>query len=85
MKYKIRGTSGNDENEFDIIEVKIIKERARARITSWCVIVWLALILLTAAEAIVNRDRNDLHVLLTTITPFIGVAFGWYLGRKQDE
>jgi hypothetical protein len=66
MKYQIQGDSKGKEHDFEIVEVRIIKETARARITTWSVAVWLILVLIAGTEAALSGRRYELYMLIGT-------------------
>jgi hypothetical protein len=80
VKFKIK-----DSDDFEITELKVIKERTRARIVTRTVTAWLGLILIIAIEAIWTGHRDDLQALLRQVTPLVTMAFGWYLGREYGK
>jgi hypothetical protein len=82
MKYQVKSDNPED---FEITEVKIIRERTRARIVSWTLLAWLVILGLVAAEAIAAIDRTELQAILSKLTPLVTMAFGWYLGREGNK
>ena len=83
MKYQVKSDGGETNDDFEILEVKVIKERTRARIVSWTVFVWLAILFLSAVLAAVTRHNGDLQMILGCLTPLVTMAFGWYLGKQS--
>ena len=82
MKYEIKPDSSDERDEFEIIELKIIQEKTRGRIALVTLFGWLAVVLITAAEAALAGRREDLKSILSIVTPLATAAFGWYLGKK---
>jgi hypothetical protein len=82
MKYEIKQDSSDKRDEFEIIELKIIQEKTRGRIALVTVFGWLAVVLITAAEAALTGRHEDVKSVLSIVTPLATAAFGWYLGKE---
>lgn len=85
MKYQIKSDGDEADRDFEIVQVKILKEKTRARIVSSTVVVWLTILLVSAALAAINGRPGDLQMILGFLTPLVTMAFGWYLGREHRE
>jgi hypothetical protein len=85
MKYEIKGESYGQDDDFEVSEVKIVKETTRARIATWTVGVWLFVVVISVASATVTGDRGELHQILSALTPLVTMAFGIYLGQATSK
>lgn len=85
MKYEIKSDDQEDGDSFEIFEVKVIKEKTRARIVTWTMAVWLLLLLITAADAAITGHHGDLQTILGLLTPLVVLGFGWYLRKEHSE
>jgi hypothetical protein len=85
MKYEIKSDDQEDGDSFEIFEVKVIKEKTRARIVTWIVAVWLLLLLITAVDAAITGHHGDLQTILGLLTPLVVLGFSWYLGKERSE
>ena len=83
MKYRIRVESGADDSDFQINELRIVREKSRGLIATLVVGGWLLLMLLAGAEAAVTGHRRDMYWILITITQQAGVACYWYFAREH--
>ena len=80
MKYEIR-SDVKDREEFEITRLKILKEWTRTIIFISTVAVWLAVILVSASLAATAGRHEDLETIVNKLTPIVGTAVGWYLGK----
>jgi hypothetical protein len=85
MKYEIKNDEDGPDDEFEIIEVRIIRETTRGRIATWTIGVWLFVIALSAVSAALLGHYDELHQLLNAVTPLVTMAFGIYLGRDTSQ
>ncbi len=85
MKYEIKGAGNGQDDDFEVTEVKIVKETTRARIAIWTVGVWLFVVVISAASATLTGDRGELHQILNALTPLVTMAFGIYLGQATSK
>jgi uncharacterized membrane-anchored protein len=80
MKYVVR-SENKERKEFELTKLTIIKEWTRTIIFISTIAVWLAVILVSAYLAAVARRHGDLEAIVNKLTPIVGTAVGWYLGK----
>jgi uncharacterized membrane-anchored protein len=49
------------------------------------VAVWLAVLILNGIAAFRGTASSQLSQFLNVVTPFVSLAFGWYLGREKNQ
>ena len=85
MKYEIKRDGNDTDDDFEIIELKIIRERTRARLASWVVGVWLLVVVVRVTAATLTHDHAEIQKLLDALTPLVMMAFGIYLGQVTTK
>jgi hypothetical protein len=85
MKYEIQDDENGQDDEFEITEVRIIRETTRGRIATWTIGVWLLVIAIGAVSAALHGHYDELRWLLAAVTPLVTMAFGIYLGRDTSK
>lgn len=85
-KYQVKSNqdSENVNDDFEVIEVKVIKEKTQQCVT---LIILCAIVLFlgcAAAYGAWNDDFSEISVVWTNSQPFLFLIAGFYLGAKKE-